>query len=663
MKRSFNKVFVAWVILISASVTGVYADGEEKLFFSKAYMTSAVISPKGTSIASIVNTEHGQELNISYEDKRPTRTLLNLSEFTPDNAYIGRLAWLDEQTLSTQFVEIKKGVEGLVDTQAVKFLLVIQIPKNAEDDPVIKSVRTKGQLVNPLGDENDAFLYAKSGLYSKVYKVKPSLLTPHKKRLNKLSKKDGGQFRKKNEVVSIKGYAVRWFFNSGGEIKGVLSFNAEGSLSLSNVGKDGEFNPLKSWDTSRWDNNGTDKKLIPIAIAEDENTFYCLDYNEQEVRSVYKVNFVKDSETLVYESSEYEIVNLITSENSSEVVGVKVMKNGELINHYTSTFDLGKQDRPDSSKSLSSKISETADGRLSLVFSESFNHPGQFILIDNKTQSKRIIGSTFPPIKNPLKTKQLEGQVQVDGLIIPYLINIPNTARKKKFPLIVYPHGGPIGPFDTKYYDASVQYFNAKGFAVLRVNFRGSGGHSIELKHAGTNQWGNLMLKDIREATRAVIKRADIDSDKVCIFGISYGGYAATMLTITDPSLFQCGVSMAGVSDVNLFLNSPYPSKVQDQWLKDNVGDTVADYDLIKSISPAYQIDKLERPLLIMHGDEDRVVDVEHAYRLKLMLDKYRKNYEWKIFENQGHSSDTVEQMQVLYKTATQFIRKHIHSK
>ncbi len=659
MKTRYNNIILAWLILLSFNVSGLNAQSKTSPFFSEPYMTSAVVNLSGTSVASIVNSEDGQELIISYADNRPKKKLLNLSEFTPENAFIGRLVWLDDKTLSAQFVEIKKGVEGLVDTKAVNFLLVIQIPQNNSDKPVIKSVRTKGQLVNPLNGEEDAFLYAKNGFHSKVYKIKPSLLAPHKKRLSKLNKKDGGQFKKKNEVVSIKGYAVRWFFNPKGDARAVLSINEEGELTLNTLNGDDEFVELKSWDLGRWKKTDKFKRLIPIALAKEKNTFYCLDYNEQEVRSVYKVNFDDDSESLIYESSEYEIVRLITSEHSGEVVGVKVMKNGELINHYTNTFSAG-EDRPQRMGALYSIISESADGRVSVAYAESYNRPGRFILQKKSRQSKTIIGKVFPKIPAELKTKQLEGQVLVDGIEIPYLLNIPSASKAGKFPLIVHPHGGPIGPFNSKYFDSTIQYLNAEGFAVLRVNFRGSGGHSIELKKAGSKQWGHSMLEDIRQSTKAVVKRNDIDREKVCIFGMSYGGYAATMLSITDPNLFQCGVSIAGVSDVNLYLNSPYLSDEQADWVREHVGDSETEYDSIKSISPVYQIEKLTRPILIMHGAKDRVVDVEHLYRLKLMLEKHGKKFEWKVFDNLAHSLGSPEQSQQVFEQSIGFIREQL---
>jgi dipeptidyl aminopeptidase/acylaminoacyl peptidase len=130
------------------------------------------------------------------------------------------------------------------------------------------------------------------------------------------------------------------------------------------------------------------------------------------------------------------------------------------------------------------------------------------------------------------------------------------------------PHGGPIGVFDHRYFDLDTLFLASKGFAVLRVNFRGSGGHSKALEDAGEQQWGNLMLVDIKAATDKVITRDDIDADHVCVFGMSYGGYAATMLAMQHPERYRCAISYAGVTDLNLYLNAPELNKRQDAWLR-----------------------------------------------------------------------------------------------
>nr|WP_256489392.1 alpha/beta fold hydrolase [Pleionea sp. CnH1-48] len=232
--------------------------------------------------------------------------------------------------------------------------------------------------------------------------------------------------------------------------------------------------------------------------------------------------------------------------------------------------------------------------------------------------------------------------------------------KSQPMPLIVMPHGGPISVFDHRYFHSETQFFAANGYAVLRVNYRGSSGYSFLHKEAGKMQWGNMILEDIYRATQAVANRKDIAADKVCLVGMSYGGYAATMLTIKYPELYKCAVNIAGVSDVALYLNAHNMTKKQDVWAKEYIGDPVADYESLKSISPVYKIQGLKNPIFIIHGAKDSVVDIEHASRLKLMLDKHNKSYQYHIIEDGGHHLGDAKASIDLFVRVLTFLKTYI---
>jgi len=259
----------------------------------------------------------------------------------------------------------------------------------------------------------------------------------------------------------------------------------------------------------------------------------------------------------------------------------------------------------------------------------------------------------------------VQGNVQVEGLDIPYLLSLPTgkAIKSKTHPLLVMPHGGPIGVFDSAFFDPSIQFLNANGYAVFQVNFLCSIGHSQALKEAGKKQWGKLILNDIHQVTKEVVQRDDISSRKVCLFGMSYGGYASTMLLIQYPDVYRCAVNVSGVSDINLYLNSPYLTGRQIAWTREYIGDPLHSYDELKTPSPVYNVGKLIRPLLIMHGEKDKIVQVEQAHRLRKALDVYERPYEWKLFPEMGPSFNEKEQAIELFRKAMELIGKKIAEK
>ena len=629
-------------------------------FFKSPDLSTASISPDGKNVALIKNAGT-QRLVLTNSQSGKETLLINVSEFSDKEASISRLAWLDNQYLAAQLTEIKKGVRDLLDTKTARKVLVIKIP-NRESAMQVLSVRTSGRLVSALPDQADAFLYAKSGSYSKVYRIKPSELLPYQQKLSKLIKVDNGQFKKTNEIASIQGYATRWFFDNSGAADAVLHYDREGQLLISTFDKNQQAKALKTWskdDLNRKKRLAANKKMIlPVAKAADENSFYGLDMDEDEERSVYLVNFKTNETKLVYEANAYRVVDLIIDENDNRLLGVQLLKEGEIRYAYLDQ-NSDSAEASDAEAQLSAIVDESLSGDIKVVYEEAHNRAGRYFLL-NKNGKTTALGSIFPHLNHRLASRQVEGSVVVEGLTIPYLLTLPKQAQSSPAPLVVHPHGGPIDVFDSRYFDLVTQFLAANGFAVLRVNFRGSSGYSTELKEAGKREWGNLMLTDIYRATQAVVARNDIDAEKVCAFGLSYGGYAATMLTVRYPELYRCAANVSGVTDVNLHVNKTGLNAQLQSWFKENIGDSVNDYERLKSISPVYAGNKLSKPLLILHGEKDRIVEVEHAHRLYHAAKQQQTPVEIKIYPEQNHYFlDSDAEVDVFRRVMT-FLKTHL---
>jgi dipeptidyl aminopeptidase/acylaminoacyl peptidase len=639
-------------------------DKENLEFFSMPDMTMAKISPNGQFIATIRFQKDKQKVTLINTDTLAESLLLNLDGFFKEKATISQIIWIDDQHIAAQLVEVKKGIEDLLNTKKSQRLLVIKIP-SLNKKAKVYSVRTKGWLVHPMQEEAGTFLYAKSSIYSKVYKINVNKLAVVGKKLNKLSKIDGGQFKRSNEVSDIYGYATRWFIDTKGKPQAVLHFNEKQNLTLSTFDNNKDVKILKSWPKKDEEDKGSDentlvKNLIPIEMADQLNSFYCLDSNEEETRTIYLVNYDTGNEEVVYEADSFKIVDLVLSPDTHKLISVKVIRNSVIENVFINDEQLQTAQQSSKSSILMSRVSESLTGDKTIVYMESHNNPGQFMLQSNQQSEKQIIGERFPSLSNKLSSKLIESRVKVKGLEIPYLLSIPKN-EVTKHPLIVMPHGGPVGVYDNRYYNPIVQYLVANDFAVLQVNFRGSSGYSAELKSAGKSQWGKLMLEDIYQATLSVLAHPEIDEQRVCSFGMSYGGYAALMLTLKHPELYKCAANWAGVTDVNLYLQNPRLIKAQHKWIKEHVGISEMRSQELKDISPVYLANSLTTPVFIAHGKKDEIVDIEHAFRMKLMLDKFGKNYQWYVDDEGTHSFGKPVQQQNYFSQLTSFINKNIH--
>lgn len=654
-------------LLLTASLTS-RANLEYADIFSEPNISQAELRPDGKAIVLLKEKDKKQSLTLKSLADGKESLLFSPSEYGGEKTVASQIVWLNNQYLAIQFIEPKAGIADLVNTKISRRLLILNTQAAVGSLEQVLSVRTSGWLADVLPTSDGEFLYAKSGMQSRIYKIQAKALNPDKAVLGKADKIDGGQFIASNQLIEVEGYATKWFSNSAGGFKAVLHYAEPYVLSLTEFGSDNKHEKVFSWKLleeetkNKKNKNGKNEteeatqsidQFLPLAAAKNASEYYCLDMKETDSKSLYLVNFKNKTFKPIYETSAFKIVDLVFSPDN-QLIGVQVLKDQRLVFEALSQKS---NDINSSSSKLTINLGTSLSTKEKLVYEESFNQPGQFWLETNN-KPRQLIGEQFPGLAKKLRSTQFEGATEIEGLKIPYILNMPDT--KTSSPLIVMPHGGPIGVFDSPYFDQFTQYLNAQGYAVLRINFRGSSGISKEFKEAGKKQWGGLILKDIHQTALEILKRSDIDKNRVCIFGLSYGGYAASMLLIQHPETYKCAVAVAGVYDLNLHLQSAQISDEQAAWFKDYVGDYLTEYDVNKSISPVYMANQLKNPLLLIHGNKDLVVDIEQSARMKLSLDKAQKKVDFIILDKEGHSISSVESAKKLFDPAMAFIKSNI---
>src|SRR5699024_2497259 len=198
-------------------------------------------------------------------------------------------------------------------------------------------------------------------------------------------------------------------------------------------------------------------------------------------------------------------------------------------------------------------VSSSEDGRRVIVRVRGDRNPGRFYLLDTGTMEMRFLVAALPDLPEealvPMKPVRIEAR---DGLELHALLTLPKD-RDKDLPLIVNVHGGPFGITDRWGYNMETQLMAHHGYASLQVNYRGSGGRGEDFMRAGWQEWGGEMQNDVTDATRWAIEEGIADPDRICIYGGSYGGYAALMGVIREPELYQCAVGYVGVYDLPWF--------------------------------------------------------------------------------------------------------------
>ncbi len=246
-----------------------------------------------------------------------------------------------------------------------------------------------------------------------------------------------------------------------------------------------------------------------------------------------------------------------------------------------------------------------------------------------------------------------------DGLKIEGFLTLPNGKPAKNLPMVVLPHGGPIGVSDGWQWDADAQFLANRGYAVLQVNFRGSGGYGTDFEKAGFGEWGGKMIDDISDGTRWVVQQGIADGKRLCIFGASYGGYAALMSVVREPDLYRCAIAYAGVYDLNRLVKDS--DAANSEGGRAYFGDSIAKTETERARqSPLTYIDQLKAQLMIVHGEDDIRVPINQAELLRSALQKRNYPYDWLTKRDEGHGFFNEDNRVELYEKLAAFLEKNI---
>ena len=271
--------------------------------------------------------------------------------------------------------------------------------------------------------------------------------------------------------------------------------------------------------------------------------------------------------------------------------------------------------------------SNTSDGAVMVVQVTSDKNPGDFYLFNGKTSKADYLFSSKPEIdpQQMADMRPISFQAR-DGLTIHGYLTVPAGSDGKNLPLIVNPHGGPHGIRDEWGWNREAQFFASRGYAVLQVNYRGSGGYGMKFQDAGYGQWAGKMQDDLADSVQWTVKQGFIDPNRVCIYGASYGGYAALENAERYPSLYKCVVGYVGLYDLTLMDDSDFSHYASG---KTYIGVSVGRDDAqLKADSPVGGADKLAAPVFFIYGGQDKRVVPKNAEEMMAAMDKAGKKYE-----------------------------------
>ncbi len=240
-----------------------------------------------------------------------------------------------------------------------------------------------------------------------------------------------------------------------------------------------------------------------------------------------------------------------------------------------------------------------------------------------------------------------------DGLTIPAALFRPE--RKGPAPAVLFLHGGPNFGFGEFYYPLP-QILVQEGYVVLAPNYRGSTGYGTAFRQANFREWGSADAFDAIDGARWLEAQEFVDPRRIAVVGPSYGGYLTLCVLTLAPELFCAGVDLYGDSDIAEAFR--YEDRDARLDLKRHMGAPEENPEGYRRGSPRYWAERIQAPVLILHGREDMLVVPRMSERMIEALKIENRYFEAHFYEDEEHGFEEPENKKDAWERVVAFLNR-----
>ncbi|MEL7451245.1 MAG: prolyl oligopeptidase family serine peptidase [Pseudomonadota bacterium] len=442
------------------------------------------------------------------------------------------------------------------------------------------------------------------------------------------------------------------YSTNDGKVRFVTYENEDSTFSAAfRENEDAEWQPLKDvFDLGR-------EMLVVGLNKAGDAAFLRGAYGDEGYQTIYRLDFATRSVEPVFTDLDADIIDWVADAATGEIAAGKSVR-GKPRYHYAADDSEMQYTHKKLAKAFVEQemdiLSWTQDGTEFVVRVSSDTNPGSYYLFNDETNKADFFWANLSWIDPRQMRPMLIDEVETpDGFSLPVRLTLPEGPGPA--PLVVHPHGGPHGVADLWTFDRQVQFLANRGYAVLQVNFRGSGHFGSRFRQAGYREWGGKMIDDIALATKWAMERPDIDGDRVCAYGASYGAYATYMLAAREPELLKCAAGYVGVYDLSAFMTTgDIPASWGGKGYLERVLGT--DESVLEAYSPVNHAGQIQANTLLVHGDRDIRAPIAHAKAMRKALEAAGNAPVWIELGLSGHGAGSLKNRLKLYEGLVGFL-------
>ena len=292
-------------------------------------------------------------------------------------------------------------------------------------------------------------------------------------------------------------------------------------------------------------------------------------------------------------------------------------------------------------------VDQTPDNARWLLLETVPNRPDRYSWWNRKDRTLVPLLSTRPALAQRSLARRVPVTIASrDGLTLPSYLTLPTNAKlgadgmpATPVPMVLLVHGGPWLRDDLAF-DPQHAWLADRGYAVLSVNFRASGGFGSDFMAKGDRKWSETMHDDLLDGVQWAIDKGVTAKDRVAVMGLSYGGYSTLVSLSFTPDTFQCGVDLAGPSNlVRQVAGMPDWWTWQRPQFVNRVGDPATKEgaaDLMRR-SPIARVDAISKPLLVTNGANDPRIFPSQSEEIVDALKARGKPVTYAFYPDEGH--------------------------
>ncbi|MGL1956979.1 MAG: prolyl oligopeptidase family serine peptidase [Colwellia sp.] len=647
IKKLISKIITVLVVF-QCLISFVYAASTTvklpvETFFKYSEINRLSISPTGKYLAAKVKIKDNMQLAVMLAENNKIISVMNFGS----HSEVGDFGWLNDDRIYASMID---KVGPLEKAKATGFLFSANadgskkrqlLPTEARAGKASGGV-SNFRIVDRLKDDDKHILIdIIDSKFSSIYKM--NVYNGRQVRVAKTKQEYGRLYTDNNQTVRLS-VGTTYDKKKGQRITTIyhrMSNDAEWQLIDKRDEKSGVFRPISFTKDAKklYINTGTSIQLY--------------DPKTKEMSNVLDLSGDATIENYIYD----------LDPNNPSLIGI-IREPGYLIQEFID------ENHPDTKlfKSLSAAfpndfvrvINSTKDKKKLLVVVYSDLKQGTYYLFDREVNKLSFLLNTAPD-RDPKQMAAMKpfSFIARDGLEIRGYLTLPK-GKSKHLPLVQVVHGGPYGVKDSWGFNPEAQYFANLGYAVIQVNYRGSGGRGKAFEYDHFRKMGMEMQDDLTDSINWAVEQGIVDKDRVCIYGASYGGYAAMMGVVKEPDLYKCAIPYVGVYDIavqkdksDTRLHKSGRKFLEEAW-------NAYDEEFVRERSAIYHLDKLKAALLLVHGRMDKRVPIKNYDLLTDKLEGMNYPYESIIEDYEGHGFRDQENIYNLYKKVAIFLDKHI---